>query len=62
MCTYLSVVLLVGLALNGLHRWSWADLVAALAIAVVAVREGRDACCATCGPGPRATRGRDQRT
>ncbi|SCF16807.1 Cation efflux family protein [Micromonospora tulbaghiae] len=60
LCTYLSVVLLVGLALNGLFGWSWADPVAALVIAVVAVREGRDAwrgdtCCATCGPvGPQA--------
>ncbi|WP_431945332.1 cation transporter [Micromonospora marina] len=56
LCTYLSVVLLVGLALNGLLGWSWADPVAALVIAVVAVREGRDAwrgdtCCVTCGPG-----------
>ncbi|MET8065480.1 cation transporter, partial [Micromonospora sp. NPDC005313] len=55
LCTYLSVVLLVGLALNGLFGWSWADPLAALVIAVVAVREGRDAwrgetCCATCGP------------
>ncbi|MFG3682763.1 cation transporter [Micromonospora chalcea] len=60
LCTYLSVVLLVGLALNGLFGWSWADPVAALVIAVVAVREGRDAwrgetCCAACGPpGPQA--------
>lgn len=60
LCTYLSGVLLVGLALNGLFGWSWADPVAALVIAVVAVREGRDAwrgdtCCATCGPpGPQA--------
>lgn len=60
LCTYLSAVLLVGLALNGLFGWSWADPVAALVIAVVAVREGRDAwrgdtCCATCGPpGPQA--------
>ncbi len=60
LCTYLSAVLLVGLALNGLFGWSWADPVAALVIAVVAAREGRDAwrgdtCCATCGPpGPQA--------
>ncbi|GAA3779567.1 cation transporter [Micromonospora maritima] len=51
LCTYLSVVLLVGLAVNGLFGWSWADPVAALVIAVVAVREGRAAwrgetCCA----------------
>lgn len=43
LCTYLSGVLLVGLALNSLFGWSWADPVAALVIAVVAVKEGRDA-------------------
>lgn len=51
LCTYLSAVLLVGLALNSLFGWSWADPIAALAIAAVAVKEGRDAwrgdaCCA----------------
>ena len=51
LCTYLSAVLLVGLALNSLFGWSWADPIAALVIAVVAVREGREAwkgdnCCA----------------
>jgi divalent metal cation (Fe/Co/Zn/Cd) transporter len=50
LCTYLSAVLLVGLALNSLLGWSWADPVAALVIAAVAVREGLeawrgDACC-----------------
>lgn len=50
LCTYLSAVLLVGLALNSLFGWSWADPVAALVIAAVAVREGLeawrgDACC-----------------
>lgn len=50
LCTYLSAVLLVGLALNSLFGWSWADPVAALVIAGVAVKEGReawrgDACC-----------------
>lgn len=39
----LSGVLLVGLLLNSLLGWSWADPVMALVIAVVAVREGRDA-------------------
>jgi divalent metal cation (Fe/Co/Zn/Cd) transporter len=43
LCTYLSAVLLVGLALNSLFGWSWADPVAALVIAVIAVREGLDA-------------------
>ncbi|MEU2721072.1 cation transporter [Streptomyces smyrnaeus] len=51
LCTYLSAVLLVGLVLNAALGWSWADPLAALAIAAVAVKEGRDAwqgkgCCA----------------
>lgn len=50
LCTYLSAVLLVGLGLNSLFGWSWADPVAGLVIAVVAVKEGRaawrgDLCC-----------------
>jgi divalent metal cation (Fe/Co/Zn/Cd) transporter len=50
LCTYLSAVLLVGLALNSLFGWSWADPIAGLVIAAVAVKEGReawrgDACC-----------------
>jgi hypothetical protein len=50
LCTYLSAVLLVGLALNSLVGWSWADPFAALVIAGVAVREGvqawrGDNCC-----------------
>ncbi|MEV0972237.1 cation transporter [Microtetraspora glauca] len=43
LCTYLSAVLLVGLVLNATLGWSWADPVAALVIAAVAVKEGRDA-------------------
>ncbi|WP_306747989.1 cation transporter [Saccharothrix yanglingensis] len=43
LCTYLSGVLLVGLVLNSLFGWSWADPVVALVIAAVAVREGREA-------------------
>jgi divalent metal cation (Fe/Co/Zn/Cd) transporter len=43
LCTYLSGVLLVGLALNSLFGWSWADPIAALVIAAVAVKEGRNA-------------------
>jgi len=43
LCTYLSGVLLAGLLLNSLFGWAWADPVAALVIAVVAVREGREA-------------------
>ncbi|HTJ35442.1 MAG TPA: cation transporter [Dactylosporangium sp.] len=53
LCTYLSAVLLAGLAVNSLFGWWWADSIAALVIAAVAVREGReawrgDACC-DCG-------------
>lgn len=43
LCTYLSGVLLVGLLLNSLFGWSWADPVAALVVAAAAVREGRAA-------------------
>lgn len=43
LCTYLSAVLLVGLVLNSLFGWSWADPIAALVIAVIATKEGRDA-------------------
>jgi divalent metal cation (Fe/Co/Zn/Cd) transporter len=51
LCTYLSGLLLAGLVLNSLFGWAWADPVAGLVIAVVALREGRaalrgDACCA----------------
>ncbi|WP_099021142.1 cation transporter [Mycolicibacterium palauense] len=51
LCTYLSAVLLVGLVLNSLFGWVWADPLAALVIAGIAVREGinawkGDACCA----------------
>lgn len=57
LCTYLSGVLLVGLLLNSLFGWSWADPVVALLIAVVAIKEGRlawqgDACCAPRAPHP----------
>jgi divalent metal cation (Fe/Co/Zn/Cd) transporter len=43
LCTYLSGVLLVGLVLNATLGWSWADPIAGLVIAAVAVKEGRDA-------------------
>jgi divalent metal cation (Fe/Co/Zn/Cd) transporter len=43
LCTYLSAALLAGLLLNAALGWSWADPVAALVIAVIAVREGRNA-------------------
>ncbi len=55
LCTYLSAVLLVGLVLNATLGWSWADPVAGLVIAVVAVREGLEAWRGeTCGCGPAA--------
>ncbi len=52
LCAYLSAGLLVGLAANALFGAWWADPAVALAIAAVAVREGRnawrgdDSCCA----------------
>jgi divalent metal cation (Fe/Co/Zn/Cd) transporter len=54
LCTYLSAVLLVGLLLNATLGWSWADPIAGLVIAAVAIREGREAwrgdgCCAPIG-------------
>lgn len=42
-CTYLSAAVLVGLVLNSLFGWWWADALAGLVIAVFAVREGREA-------------------
>lgn len=51
LCTYLSAVLLLGLLVNSLFGWWWADPAAALVIAAVAIKEGREAwrgdgCCA----------------
>ncbi|GAB3251589.1 cation diffusion facilitator family transporter [Nocardioides dilutus] len=43
LCTYLSAVLLVGLVLNATLGWSWADPLAGLVIAAVALREGLEA-------------------
>ena len=43
LCTYLSAALLAGLVLNALVGWTWADPVAALVIAALAVREGQNA-------------------
>ena len=53
LCAYLSVALLLGLLANALVGWWWADPGAALVIAAVAVREGRESwrgegCCDTC--------------
>jgi hypothetical protein len=57
LCTYLSAVLLVGLTANALFGWGWADPAAGLAIAVLAVLEGRrawhgDSCCSPALTGP----------
>ncbi|MGH9116991.1 MAG: cation transporter [Acidimicrobiales bacterium] len=43
LCSYLSVILLVGLALNASLGWWWADPLAGLGIAALAVREGVEA-------------------
>lgn len=56
LCTYLSAVLLVGLVLNATLGWHWADPIAGLVIAGVALKEGRDAwrgesCCGPTAPG-----------
>ena len=52
-CAYLSIALLVGLLLNAVAGWWWADPAAALVIAAVALREGRsswrgEGCCDAC--------------
>lgn len=74
LCTYLSAVLLAGLLLDATLGWTWADPVAALVIAAVAVKEGLDAwqgegCCApsvamatTAGPAADAPGGAPVRT
>ena len=67
LCAFLSAGLLVGLAANAVAGWWWADPIAALLVAAVAVREARtawagtDSCCAVpgchdahCGVGDRA--------
>jgi divalent metal cation (Fe/Co/Zn/Cd) transporter len=43
LCSYLSAILLVGLVLNAAFGWSWADPIAALVVAAVALREGVEA-------------------
>lgn len=42
-CSYLSLVLLVGLGLNAAFGWGWADPVAALAMLPLVLREGWEA-------------------
>ena len=53
LCAYLSIALLVGLVLNAAAGLWWADPLAALFIAAVAVKEGRESwrgegCCDNC--------------
>jgi divalent metal cation (Fe/Co/Zn/Cd) transporter len=53
LCAYLSIALLIGLGANALFGLWWMDPAAALFVAAVAVREGReswrgDACCDVC--------------
>jgi divalent metal cation (Fe/Co/Zn/Cd) transporter len=53
LCTYLSAILLGGLALNAQFGWWWADPVAALAMTPIIAKEGVEAlrgrtCCASC--------------
>lgn len=54
-CMYLSALLLVGLGLNALLGWWWADPVVALAMVPLIAHEGREALkgrtvCAHCAP------------
>jgi divalent metal cation (Fe/Co/Zn/Cd) transporter len=59
-CTYLSAILLVGLAVNALWGWWWADPVAGLSMVPLIVWEGlegvrgRSACGGDCCLGPGA--------
>lgn len=53
LCGYLSLAVLAGLLGNTLLGWWWLDPIAALAIAALAIREGRlswrgESCCAAC--------------
>ena len=62
LCTYLSAAVLVGLVLNAALGWWWADPAAALVLAVLAVREGRNAwrgdlCCAPTSGAPASADG-----
>ncbi len=52
LCAYLSAILLIGLLMNALLEWWWADSVAALAMVPIIVHEGIEALrgerCETC--------------
>ena len=50
-CAWLSLTTLLGLSLNALFHWSWADPLAALLVVPLLIKEGREglrgeACCA----------------
>ncbi len=54
LCAYMSVALLLGLGANAVLGWWWADPLAALTIAAIALREGVQSwrgqgCCDVCG-------------
>lgn len=53
-CTYLSAILLIGLGLNALFGWWWADPIAALAMTPIIIKEGfeglRGKACDDCAP------------
>jgi divalent metal cation (Fe/Co/Zn/Cd) transporter len=60
LCAYLAAAVLLGLVGNALFGWWWLDPIAALVIAGVAVKEGRetwrgDGCCAAPGLSPVAS-------
>jgi divalent metal cation (Fe/Co/Zn/Cd) transporter len=53
LCAYLAGAVLLGLLGNTLFGWWWLDPIAALVVAAVAMKEGRDSwrgegCCANC--------------
>jgi divalent metal cation (Fe/Co/Zn/Cd) transporter len=54
LCFYLSAILLLGLVLNAVMGWWWADPVAGLAMTPIVFKEGlqawRGETCADCGP------------
>jgi divalent metal cation (Fe/Co/Zn/Cd) transporter len=54
LCAYLSAILLLGLSLNALFGWWWADSVAALIMVPIIAREGIEAfrgeACGHCQP------------
>jgi divalent metal cation (Fe/Co/Zn/Cd) transporter len=43
LCTYLSAIVLLGLAANAVLGWWWMDPIAGLVVAALAIREGREA-------------------